>query len=211
MIERQWNVRRILMKQIELSGIEYYYFLTADYYFNQKDYNGVIKDNHRLRKILRKFFKSDLHVIIVIEKHTDEDSPHYLGYHRHLILERIPDERWKDPTNSMMNFMLNLNEEAAFGMKMGQVPPVEIQNKFIAKVCRDLNQSTPSGYVGTDVTEIKESKGRVWGLVKYMTKQVDLFHPAYEVIDPSSDIDFTPIMDLYDDNKTGARSQIVFA
>ncbi len=43
------------MKQIELSGIEYYYFLTADYYFKQKDYNRVIKDNHHLRKNLDNF------------------------------------------------------------------------------------------------------------------------------------------------------------
>ena len=164
MIERQWNVRRILMNQIELSGIEYYYFLTADYYFKQKDYNRVIKDNHRPRKILRKFFKSDLHVIIVIEKHTRKTLS-LSCYHRHVILKKFLMNVGRI-TNSMMNFMLNLNEEAAFGMKMGQVPPVEIQNKFIAKVCRDLNQSILTD-TGTDVTEIRESKGGVWGLVKY--------------------------------------------
>jgi hypothetical protein len=76
---------------------------------------------------------------------------------------------------------------------------------------RDLNRSIPNGYKGTRTEEIEDYKGGIEGLIWYLTKDVDIDHPAYEVIDPSSDVDFTPIMDLYNDNKAGARSQIIFA
>ena len=211
MIERRRNVQRILLDQINASGIEYMYFVSIDYHFKQKDYNRVIEDNRFKRRKLRTFFKADIHMIDIIEKHRKETSKNYGGYHRHSILEKIPDECWTNPTNSMMTFMLKLNHEAAIGMKMGQHPPKEIKEQFISKVCRDLNRSIPNGYTGTQTEAIEDYKGGIKGLIEYLTKDVDIDHPAYEVIDPSSDIDFTPIMDLYNDNKAGARSQIVFA
>ena len=211
MIERRRNVQRILLDQINASGIEYKYFISIDYHYKQKDYDRVMEDNRFLRRKLRTFFKADLHMITVIEKHRKETSKNRGGYHRHMMLEKIPDECWTDPSNSMMTFMLKLNDEAAIGMRMGKHPPKEIKEQFISKVCRDLNRSIPNGYRGTRTEEIEDYKGGIKGLIEYLTKDVDIDHPAYEVIDPSSDIDFTPIMDLYNDNKAGSRSQIIFA
>ena len=141
MIERRRNVQRILLDQINKSGIEYKYFISIDYHYKQKDYNRVIEDNHFLRKKLRTFFKADLHMITFIEKHRKETSKNRDGYHRHMMLEKIPDECWKDPSNSMMTFMLKLNDEAAIGIRMGQHPPKETKEQFIPKVCRDLNRA----------------------------------------------------------------------
>ena len=55
MIERRRNVQRILLDQINASGIEYMYFVSIDYHFKQKDYNRVIEDNRFKRRKLRTF------------------------------------------------------------------------------------------------------------------------------------------------------------
>jgi len=198
MIKNKDKVKELLLKQVHSSNINYRYFLTLDYPYKQTNYNKVLLDNKYLRKFLRKFFKCDLKMIMFIEKHTDPSSNHFGGYHRHVLLQEIPAERWLDPTGGMMTFLLSMDAEAAFGVRMGAVPPTRTQERLLKKVVRDLVLSVPNGFVGSNVTTIEESKGGVEGLIGYLTKQTDRYHPAYELIDPtSSDVDIQPILGIY--------------
>lgn len=198
MIRNKDIAKKILLEQIKDSGIDYRYFLTIDYPYKQTNYNNVISDNRYLRRLLRKFYKSDIHMIFFIEKHMDTASNHYGGYHRHILVEDAPESRWMYPANSMVNFMLNIDVEQMFAMKMRIVPSNEYKKKLLCKVVRDLCDSAPNGYLGTNVLLKDEDKGGIEGLVGYGTKQIDMVHPAYEVVDPtSSDINARPLLDMY--------------
>jgi len=198
-MNRRQDVERILLEHIRTNRLNYKYLLTLDYYYKQKDYNKVLLDNKHLRRTIRKFYKDDISMMFFIEKHTNPESNHYGGYHRHVLVEDTTNERWKEPSNGMMNLMLNLDPTAAFGMKMKlETPNEEVKGKLLCKVSRDLMQSVPNGYLGTDATPITEDRGGITGVIHYLTKQVDMFHPAYEVIDVSnSRVNPAPLLRLY--------------
>jgi hypothetical protein len=198
-MNRRQDVKRILLEHIRTNRINYKYLLTLDYYYKQKDYNKVLLDNKHLRRTIRKFYKDDISMMFFIEKHTKPESNHYGGYHRHILVEDATNERWKEPSNGMMNLLLNLDPTAAFAMKMNlETPNEEVKGKLLCKVCRVLMQSVPNGYIGSDATPITEDRGGITGLINYLTKQVDMFHPAYEVIDVSnSRVNPTPLLNLY--------------
>ena len=202
-MQRKQEVRRILLEQIHSKGIAIKYLLTCDYFYKQKDYNKVLLDNRHLRRTIRRFYKDDIKMIFFIEKHTDPKSNHYQGYHRHVLVEDVKPERWLEPTGGMMALMMNLDVPSAFGMKMkAEAPSPEIQQKLLCKAVRDLNRSVPNGYLGTDVRPVTEARGGTTGVVDYLTKQVDQFHPAYELVDVSnSDIDAIPLLELYPSSK----------
>ena len=202
-MHRKQEVRRILLDQIQNKGIEIKYFLTCDYYYKQKDYNKVLLDNRYLRKTIRKFYKDNIRMIFFIEKHTDPESNHLGGYHRHVLLEDVKPERWLEPTGGMMALMMNLDIQTAFGMKMkAGAPTEEMQEKLLCKATRDLNRAVPNGYLGSDVRRVTEARGGITGVIKYLTKQLDQFHPAYELVDVSnSDIDAHPLVGLYEENQ----------
>ena len=88
-------------------------------------------------------------------------------------------------------------------MKMSkQSPEPEVKEKLLAKATRDFNQSVPNGYLGTDVKPVTEARGGISGLIHYLTKQVDQFHPAYEVVDvANSRVDPKPLLHLYQDKR----------
>tara|TARA_Y100000004_G_scaffold131752_1_gene148671 strand:+ start:4011 stop:4652 length:642 start_codon:yes stop_codon:yes gene_type:complete len=208
---RKQEVRRILLEQIHSKGIAIKYLLTCDYFYKQKDYNKVLLDNHYLRRTIRRFYKDDIRMIFFIERHTDPESNHYQGYHRHVLVEDVKPERWLEPTGGMMALMMNLDVPSAFGMKMkAEAPSPEIQQKLLCKAVRDLNRSVPNGYLGTDVRPVTEARGGIEGVVEYLTKQVDQFHPAYELVDVSnSDIDPKPLVELYQENKKPSRDNLL--
>ena len=110
-----------------------------------------------------------------------------------------------------MALMMNLDVPSAFGMKMkAEAPSPEIQQKLLCKAVRDLNRSVPNGYLGTDVRPVTEARGGIEGVVEYLTKQVDQFHPAYELVDVSnSDIDPKPLVELYQENKKPSRDNLL--
>lgn len=200
---RKKEVQRILLNHIQKNGIEFKYLLTCNYFYKQRDYNKVLLDNRHFRRTIRKFYKDDINMLFIIEKHTDPESNHLGGYHRHILIEDVSKGRWSEPSNGMMNLMLNLDPVAAFGMKMMKTAPsAELKEKLLAKATRDFNQSVPNGYIGTDVRPITEERGGLSGLIEYLTKQVDLFHPAYEVVDVSnSRIPCEPLLNLYQETR----------
>ena len=137
-------------------------------------------------------------MIFFIERHTDPSSPHYGGYHRHVLIEDASESRWHYPSSGMKGFMISIDPQETFSMMMKNVPSDQVKCKLLEKVCRDLNRSIPNGYGGSKAQIKDDDRGGVDGWVHYLTKQVDQFHPAYEVIDPtSSDIDPAPLLSLY--------------
>ena len=202
-MKRREEVERILLNHIKDNGITFKYLLTCDYYYRQKDYNRVLLDNKHMRKTVRKFYKDDIRMLFFIEKHTKPESNNYGGYHRHVLVEEPSQERWLEPSGGMMTLLLNLDPAAAFGMKMTREPPTpEVKEKLLAKVARDLNQSVPNGYLGTDVKPVTEERGGISGLIHYLTKQVDQFHPAYELVDVvNSRVAPEPLLRLYQQNQ----------
>ena len=200
---RRKEVERILLNHIKDNGIEFKYLLTCDYFYKQRDYNKVLLDNRHLRRTIRKLYKDDIRMLFFIEKHTNPESNHFGGYHRHILIEDASEERWLEPSNGIMNLMLKLDPAAAFGMKMSkQSPEPEVKEKLLAKATRDFNQSVPNGYLGTDVKPVTEARGGISGLIHYLTKQVDQFHPAYEVVDvANSRVDPKPLLHLYQDKR----------
>ena len=102
-----------------------------------------------------------------------------------------------------MALMMNLDIQTAFGMKMkAGASTEEMQEKLLCKATRDLNRAVPNGYLGSDVRRVTEARGGITGVIKYLTKQLDQFHPAYELVDVSnSDIDAHPLVGLYEENQ----------
>lgn len=207
---RKKEVQRILLNHIKENGIQFKYLLTCDYFYKQKDYNKVLLDNRHFRKTIRKFYKDDISMLFIIEKHTDPESNHLGGYHRHILIEDASEERWNQPSNGMTTLILKLDPASVFGMKMMRTAPSsELKEKLLAKATRDFNQSVPNGYIGTDVRPITEERGGISGLIEYLTKQVDLFHPAYEVVDvTNSRVACEPLLNLYQETRQlcGVRS-----
>lgn len=210
---RKKEVQRILLNHIKENGIEFKYLLTCDYFYKQKDYNKVLLDNRHFRKTIRKFYKDDINMLFIIEKHTDPESKHLGGYHRHILIEDASKNRWNKPSNGMTTLLLNLDPASVFGIKMMRTAPsAELKEKLLAKATRDFNQSVPNGYIGTDVRPITEERGGLTGLIEYLTKQVDLFHPAYEVVDvANSRIAGEPLLNLYQESRQvcGVRTPLM--
>ena len=111
---RRKEVERILLNHIKDNGIEFKYLLTCDYFYKQRDYNKVLLDNKHLRRTIRKLYKDDIRMLFFIEKHTNPESNHFGGYHRHILIEDASEERWLEPSNGIMNLMLKLDPAGCF-------------------------------------------------------------------------------------------------
>ena len=95
----EYNKKRIrpLLNEIKQKGINFKYFLTIDYWWKMIDDIRVLEDNKHLRKLLRKYFKKPIRFFFTSEKHlSNSDSPVFLGYHRHILMEEIPDVKLRD-------------------------------------------------------------------------------------------------------------------
>ena len=182
-----------LLNQIVDKDLKFKYFITIDYHYKCKDYNKVLLDNKHLRKSIRKFYKDDIRMWIFIEQHTDPVRNNYGGYHRHILIEDVQDICWKESSSALKTFLLELHPESMFSALMNQVPSERIKMKLLEKVIRGFNKSVPNGYLALNIKPIND----IEGLVGYCTKQVDRFHPAYEVIDTcSSDVNPRPLLVL---------------
>ena len=93
------NKKRIrpLLDDIKEKNINFKYFLTIDYWWKMIDDIRILEDNKHLRKLLRKFFKRPIRFFFSNEKHlSNSDSPVFLGYHRHILMEDVPDVKMRD-------------------------------------------------------------------------------------------------------------------
>ena len=191
------ETRRILKEQIQKNSIEFQYLVSIDYPYKVSNLNKVLLDNNHLCKTIRKFYKDDIRIWIFNEKHTDIESAHYMGWHKHLLVEDASITRWMNPTNNMIRFMDRIDSSISNAIQTKQPITKWMKAKLLAKCIRDMNRSVPNGYVGTDIQLIENEKGGVNGCIDYLTKQVGKFLPVHYLVDPSSKgIDHRPLVEL---------------
>ena len=153
-----------ILKEINLKKIQFKHFITINYKKRCDDWTQVVRDNSRLRRFLRKYYKADLKMISFIEKHTKpskEGVPHYFygSYHRHILLTSIPSSESQKRKHSL------------------------------EKIIRDNVHSVSPRITGLDRGDVWE----IEGLLTYCTKQIGKFGQSIsDVIDTkNSDVDLT--------------------
>tara|TARA_B100000035_G_scaffold257307_1_gene227402 strand:+ start:1476 stop:2072 length:597 start_codon:yes stop_codon:yes gene_type:complete len=180
-------IKGTLNKLIEDCSIEFKYFVTIPYRFKQTDLRQVHWDNKGLRRTIRDFYQYPIRTWFFNEVHTDPDSRHFGGIHRHLLVEDIPAERWRTPSKRMERFLSENDAEALSTALSGGVPTVTQKVALLRRVVR-LHPSTPNGLLGLRVDLIYDLKG----ILGYCTKQIGEGRSIADVIDlTASDIDPT--------------------
>ena len=176
---------RPLKKEIIKKQLKFQYFITLDYPTRIFNYNKVIRDNKMLKQESRSFFGEDLKTLWFIEKHTGNGA-FSDAYHRHLLFEDVP-----LTSKPVQSYLMRSDPEALFALKMGGEIDDETKIKVLEHFFRSSNQ-TANSHRGVRVLKIQSNLDRV---LAYCTKQFERFHPAYEVLDPtSSDIDTTYLL-----------------
>lgn len=179
-----------LLEQVRQRDLKFRYFITIPYRYKNTDYNSVIKDNRVMRKSIRSFFKSNIRMWFFIERHSDQEGKHYGGFHRHILMEAIPTDIWHNPSNKLMNLLVDVNPELLFAKRFRSSISDSDKIAVLKKVLR-LNNSVPNGSCGVSIQEIFVLNR----LLAYCSKQFEKGLPAYEVLDPSSsDIDMTYLL-----------------
>lgn len=158
-----------LHKQITDNDLRFYWFITLEYYYKNTDLNKVRSDNKRFKYTIKKFFKSNTKMWFFNEKHHSSVKVNG-GYHRHLIMESIPNHSWRNRSNQMDKFILEVDPNILHNIVFGKSPSVTNQKHLLNKVIRGFNNSIPNGKDGVDIRLITEEKGGVKGLCRYLTK-----------------------------------------
>lgn len=212
LLPHELNRVKPLEEQLNSNGIDFKYFATINYHYRNTNYKNVVKDNERIKKVLKKVF--GVRAYFFIELHTDPEQKLYGGYHKHILIERIKPEQWMQPTSTMTNFMYELNPEMVFATKFGDMPRMTHQIALLNRVLRALCQNIPNGVLGLHTEQVTN----VQGVLAYCTKQFNLkkfgkLHRWYEVLDTkNSDCDHAHLLDRYDRNRSHTtRYEKVFA
>ena len=180
-------IQDILNKLIEDCSIEFKYFVTIPYRFKQTDLMRVSSDNKGLRRTIRDFYQYPVRTWFFNEVHTDPDSRHFGGFHRHLLVEDIPPERWRTPSKRMERFLSEHDAEALFTALSGGIPTDNQKIALLKRVLR-LHPSVPNGTLGVVVKPITELNG----VLGYCLKQAGRDLSIADVVDlTASDMDLT--------------------
>ena len=180
-------IQDTLNKLIEDCSIEFKYFVTIPYRFKQTDLSQVQRDNRGLRRTIRDFYQYPIRTWFFNEVHTDPDSRHFGGFHRHLLVEDIPSERWRTPSKRMERFLSEHDAEALFTALSGGIPTDNQKAAVLMRVLR-LHPSVPNGTLGVVVKQITELNG----VLGYCLKQAGRDLSIADVIDlTASDMDLT--------------------
>ena len=180
-------IQDTLNKLIEDCSIEFKYFVTIPYRFKQTDLRQVNSDNKGLRRTIRDFYQYPIRTWFFNEVHTDPDSRHFGGFHRHLLVEDIPSERWRTPSKRMERFLSEHDAEALFTALSGGIPTDNQKIALLKRVLR-LHPSVPNGTLGVVVKPITELNG----VLGYCLKQAGRDLSIADVIDlTASDMDLT--------------------
>ena len=180
-------IKDTLKKLIEDCSIEFKYFVTIPYRYKQTDLRQVQRDNRGLRRTIRDFYQYQIRTWFFTEMHTDPDSKHFGGFHRHMLVEDCPPERWKNPSKRMERFLAEHNAEALFTALSGGIPADTQKIALLKRVLR-LHPSVPNGTLGVVVKPITELNG----VLGYCLKQAGKDISIAEVIDlTASDMDLT--------------------
>ena len=180
-------IKDTLNKLIEDCSIEFKYFVTIPYRFKQTDLRQVQSDNRGLRRTIRDFYQYPIRIWFFNEVHTDPVSRHYGGFHRHLLVEDLPPERWRNPSKRMERFLSEHDAEALFTALSGGIPTDTQKVALLKRVLR-LHSSVPNGTLGVVVKPITELNG----VLGYCLKQAGRDLSIADVIDlTASDMDLT--------------------
>ena len=180
-------IENTLNQLIEDCGIGFKYFVTISYRFKQTDLRQVQRENRSLRRTIRNFYEYPIRIWFFNEIHTDPDSRHFLGFHRHLLVEDCPPDRWKAPSKRMERFLAEQDAEALFTALSGGTPTDNQKIALIKRVLR-LHPSVPNGTLGVVVKPITDLKG----VLGYCLKQVGKELSIADVIDlTASDINLS--------------------
>ena len=172
-----------LLEQIRLNDLSFRFFISS-VYWTSTSYDVVQKHNKEIRRTIRSFFKDDIRMWFIIEKHQEHN-----GFHRHILLEDASPMRWKNPTNRMKNFLAE-DPEAFFAITLEDGPDDKQKMQLLKKVFR-LLPFIPNGKSGLDIRSIHNLEK----LTAYCSKQFEYVRPSYEVIDPvNSDIDISYLL-----------------
>ena len=158
-----------LQDQINKNELRFYWYITLEYHYKNTDINKVRSDNERFRYVIRKFFRSDIRMWFFNERHHNSEKIKG-GYHRHILMESIPEDCWKTRSNQMDKLLLELDPSIIFGINFGDSPSCTQQTDLLDKVIRDFNKSIPNGKDAVDIRPLTEEKGGVSGLLEYNTK-----------------------------------------
>ena len=180
-------IKDTLNKLIEDCSIEFRYFVTIPYRFKQTDLRQVQSDNKGLRRTIRDFYQYPIRIWFFNEVHTDPDSRHFGGFHRHLLVEDCPPERWRTPSKRMERFLSEHDAEALFNALSGDIPADTQKIALLKRVLR-LHPSVPNGTLGVVVKPITDLNG----VLGYCLKQAGRDLSIADVIDlTASDMDLT--------------------
>ena len=180
-------IKDTLNKLIEDCSIEFRYFVTIPYRFKQTDLRQVQSDNKGLRRTIRDFYQYPIRIWFFNEVHTDPDSRHFGGFHRHLLVEDCPPERWRTPSKRMERFLSEHDAEALFNALSGDIPADTQKIALLKRVLR-LHPSVPNGTLGVVVKPIADLNG----VLGYCLKQAGRDLSIADVIDlTASDMDLT--------------------
>lgn len=171
-------------------GISFKYFVTiSPYNFiadNNSGRNYCTRENKFLKTKIKRFFKSGIRFAFFTERYSDRTSKHYGGLHRHFLMEEISEHRWKNPTNSMLNFFEKFAPEAIFAERFNEdISPLH-KEELIKRVCRLCNQ-TPTGNKGIDIRPIHNQEK----LLGYCSKQMKSKDDFMKVLDIENSDGFT--------------------
>ena len=164
-----------LRKQIKNKDYQFKFFITnVNHYYCS--YDLLQKQNKEIRRTIRKFYKLNLKMIFFNERCMDGK------YHRHILIEDATDLRWRYPSKRMNNF-LNANERVHCLAGSGISDSSKIN--LLDRVIRIL-PFVSNGKKALDIRPIHNLDK----LLAYCTKQFEIHHPSYDVIDSAaSDID----------------------
>lgn len=167
-----------LLKQIKLNDLCFRFFISS-VYWAPTPYEVVQKHNREIRRTIRSFFKENIRMWFFIEKHKESNS-----WHRHILMEDAPTDKWKNPSSRMRNFLMK-DPEIYFASTIGTGITNQQKMEFLNRVLRVL-PIIPNGNSGLDIRPIHNLEK----LTAYCSKQFEMELPSYEVLDPSSsDID----------------------
>ena len=158
-----------LQEQINKNDLRFYWYITLEYHYKNTDLRKVRSDNERLRHVIRKFFRSDIRMWFFNEIHRNSEKIKG-GFHRHILMESIPEDCWKTRSNQMDKFLLELDPSIIFGINFGDTPTVTQQTDLLNKVIRGFNKSIPNGQDAVDIQPLTAEKGGITGVLEYNTK-----------------------------------------
>ena len=158
-----------LQDQINNNELSFYWYITLEYHYKNTDLSKIRSDNKRFRYVIRKFFRSDIRMWFFNEQHHNSEKIKG-GYHRHILMESIPEDCWKTRSNQMDKFLLELDPSIIFGINFGDPPSCTQQTDLLDRVIRSFNKSIPNGKDAVDIRPLTTEKGGITGALEYNTK-----------------------------------------